>query len=68
MITITCDAPGCSRSAVVPLLNLDGRLRLPDGEWMVGSSTVRTVIGCSTAHFNAALVGQQPLRASEPAP
>jgi hypothetical protein len=54
---------------VVPLLNLDGRLRLPDGEWMLGSSEVRTICACSTAHFNAVLkAGPQPLLAAEPAP
>jgi hypothetical protein len=53
---------------VVPLLNRDGRLPMPDG-WWSGTSTDRTICACSVACFNAALkAGQQPLRAAETAP
>jgi hypothetical protein len=66
-IVLTCDAPGCTASAVVPLLNLDGRLPMPAG-WWVQSSREHTVVACSTAHFGAVLAGQQPPRAAAPAP
>jgi hypothetical protein len=67
MIMISCDAPGCGKSAVIPLLNRDGRLPMPDG-WWSGTSTDRTLCACSVAHFNATLAGHQPLRAAELAP
>jgi hypothetical protein len=67
MIVISCDAPGCGKSAMVPLLNRDGRLPMPDG-WWSGTTPERTITACSTAHFGAAMTGQQPLRTAEPAP
>jgi hypothetical protein len=67
-ILLRCDAPGCGKLAVVPLLNRDGRLPMPEG-WWSGTTPERTICACSVACFNAALkAGQQPLRAAETAP